>query len=321
MIRRRHVLSMAGAAALARPAVAQSWPDRPIRWIVPFPPGGSTDLWARLMAEPMAADLGQPIVIDNRGGAGGLIGTEAAARAAPDGHTMLFTITTHVTSPVVLRRFPYDPVADFAPIGKLGVTPLVLCASPSTQGNTVQDFAAWARGKDLSYASYAPGSSGHAYGQMFSDEARLNMTHVAYRGEGPMLQDMLAGNVACAFHSMAASGGAIRAGRIRPLALSGTQRLPSLPQVPLMRESGFSERFAFSGFIGLLAPARVPQPILDRTVASFRKVMETPATLSRLREIDTIPQYLDPTAFREDIARALRDWTVLATELNLSVQG
>jgi tripartite-type tricarboxylate transporter receptor subunit TctC len=321
MIDRRQMLALSGALALARPALAQSWPDRPIRWIVPFPPGGSTDLWARLVAEPMAADLGQPIVIDNRGGAGGLIGTEAAARAAPDGHTMLFTITTHVTSPVVLRRFPYDPVADFAPIGKLGVTPLVLCASPSTQGNTVQDFAAWARGKDLSYASYAPGSSGHAYGQMFTDEARLNMTHVAYRGEGPMLQDMLAGNVACAFHSMAASGGAIRAGRIRPLALSGTQRLPSLPSVPLMRESGFSERFAFSGFIGLLAPARVPQPILDRAVASFRKVMETPAVLARLNEIDTIPQYLGPAAFREDIARALRDWTVLATELNLSVQG
>lgn len=321
MFNRRHMLTMAGAAALARPAFAQTWPDRSIRWIVPFPPGGSTDLWARLMAEPMAADLGQPIVIDNRGGAGGLIGTEAAARATPDGHTMLFTITTHVTSPVVLRRFPYDPVADFAPIGKLGVTPLVLCASPSTQGNTVQDFAAWARGKDLSYASYAPGSSGHAYGQMFTDEARLNMTHVAYRGEGPMLQDMLAGNVACAFHSMAASGGAIRAGRIRPLALSGTQRLASLPNVPLMRESGFSERFAFSGFIGLLAPARVPQPILDRTVASFRRVMETPAVLARLNEIDTIPQYLGPDAFREDIARALRDWTVLATELNLQVSG
>jgi tripartite-type tricarboxylate transporter receptor subunit TctC len=321
MIDRRQMLALGGALPLARPALAQSWPDRPIRWIVPFPAGGSTDLWARLVAEPMAADLGQPIVIDNRGGAGGLIGTEAAARATPDGHTMLFTITTHVTSPVVLRRFPYDPVADFAPIGKLGVTPLVLCASPSTQGNTVQEFAAWARGKDLSYASYAPGSSGHAYGQMFTDEARLNMTHVAYRGEGPMLQDMLAGNVACAFHSMAASGGAIRAGRIRPLALSGTQRLPSLPNVPLMRESGFSNRFAFSGFIGLLAPARVPQPILDRAVASFRKVMETPAVLARLAEIDTIPQYLGPDAFRDDIARALRDWTVLATELNLSVQG
>lgn len=321
-MRRRTIIGAAAGLVLARPALSQgNWPDRAIRWIVPFPPGGSTDLWARLVSEPMAAELGQPIVIDNRGGAGGLIGTEAAAKAAPDGHTMLFTITTHVQSPVVLRRFPYDPVADFAPIGKLGVTPLVLCASPSTQGNTVQDFVAWARGKDLSYGSYAPGSSGHAYGQMFSDEARLNMTHVAYRGEGPMLQDMVAGTVACAFHSMAASGGAIRAGRIRPLGLSGTRPLPSLPQVPLLRASGFSTRFEFSGFIGLLAPARTPQPILDRAVAAFRRVVESEAVQRRLVEIDTIPAYLGPDAFREDIARSLREWTALATELNLSVQG
>lgn len=321
-MKRRSVLGIGAGIALARPALAQGgWPDRPIRWIVPFPPGGSTDLWARLVAEPMAAELGQPIVIDNRGGAGGLIGTEAAAKAAPDGNTMLFTITTHVQSPVVLRRFPYDPVADFAPIGKLGVTPLVLCASSSAQGNTVQDFVAWARGKDLSYASYAPGSSGHAYGQMFSDEARLNMTHVAYRGEGPMLQDMIAGTVACAFHSMAASGGAIRAGRIRPLGLSGTRPLPSLPNVPLLQDSGFSQRFAFSGFIGLLAPARTPQPILERSVAAFRRVVESEATQRRLVEIDTIPAYLGPDAFREDIARCLREWQALATELNLSVQG
>lgn len=321
-MKRRTILGASAGLAMARPALGQSgWPDRPIRWIVPFPPGGSTDLWARLVSEPMAAELGQPIVIDNRGGAGGLIGTEAAAKAAPDGNTMLFTITTHVQSPVVLRRFPYDPVADFAPIGKLGVTPLVLCASPSTQGNTVQDFVAWARGKDLSYGSYAPGSSGHAYGQMFSDEARLNMTHVAYRGEGPMLQDMVAGTVACAFHSMAASGGAIRARRIRPLGLSGTRPLPSLPEVPLLRQAGFSTRFEFSGFIGLLAPARTPQPILDRTAATFRKVVESEAVQRRLLEIDTIPAYLGPAEFREDIIRALRDWTALATELNLQVQG
>lgn len=320
-MRRRTIVAATAGLVLARPALAQGgWPDRPIRWIVPFPPGGSTDLWARLMSEPMSAALGQPIVIDNRGGAGGLIGTEAAARATPDGYTMLFTITTHVTSPVVLRRFPYDPVNDFAPIGKLGVTPLVLCASPSTQGNTLAEFVDWAKGKDLSYGSYAPGSSGHAYGQMFSDEAHLGMTHVAYRGEGPMLQDMIAGNVACAFHSMAASGGAIRSRRIRPLALSGTRRLPSLPEVPLMEEVGYSKRFAFSGFIGLLAPARTPQPIVDRTAGLFERIVADTNTQRRLLEIDTIPAWLGPDAFREDIARCLREWEVIATELNLFVQ-
>lgn len=321
-MKRRDILGASVALALARPALAQpGWPDRPIRWIVPFPPGGSTDLWARLVAEPVSTELGQSIVIDNRGGAGGLIGTEAAAKAAPDGYTMLFTITTHVQTPVVLRRFPYDPVNDFAPIGKLGVTPLVLCASPATQGDTLQGFVGWARGKDLSFASYSAGSTGHAYGQAFSDEARLNMTHVPYRGEGPMLQDMVAGNVACAFHSMAASGGAIRARRIRPIGLAGTRPLPSLPEVPLLVNSGFSRRFAFSGFIGLLAPARVPQPVLDRAAAAFRKVAESPDMQRRLLEIDTIPGYLGPAEFREDIIRSMRDWQALVDELNLSIQG
>ena len=136
------------AAAWSQPAsAADTWPAaRPITVVVPFPPGGGTDAFARPLSVTLAKALDQRIVIDNRGGAGGLIGTEAAAKSAPDGNTMLFTITTHVQTPVVLRRFPYDPVNDFAPIGKLGVTPLVLCASPSTQGNTLQDFVAWARG-------------------------------------------------------------------------------------------------------------------------------------------------------------------------------
>jgi len=321
-MKRRTMLAATAGLALARPALAQGqWPDRPIRWIVPFPPGGSTDLWGRLVAEPMATELGQPIIVDNRGGAGGLIGTEAAAKAAPDGYTMLFTITTHVQTPVVLRRFPYDPVNDFASIGKLGVTPLVLCASPSTQGDALRDVVAWARGRDLSFASYSAASTGHAYGQMVSDAAPLTMTHVSSRGEGPMLQDMVTGNVACAFHSMAASGGAIHARRIRPIGLAGTRPLPSLPEVPLLVENGFSQRFAFSGFIGLLAPARTPQPVIDRTAAAFRKVAESPAMQRRLLEIDTIPGYLGPVEFREDIIRSLRDWERLVAELNLSIQG
>jgi tripartite-type tricarboxylate transporter receptor subunit TctC len=136
-----------------------------------------------------------------------------------------------------------------------------------------------------------------------------------------MLQDMVAGNVACAFHSMAASGGAIRARRIRPLGLAGERPLPSLPEVPLLVNSGFSRRFAFSGFIGLLAPARTPQPILDRTAAAFRKVVENPAMQRRLLEIDTIPGYLGPAEFREDIIRSMRDWEALVSELNLSIQS
>ena len=203
-------------------------PDRPVRFIVPFPPGGGTDTWARIAAEGMQAELGQPIIIENRGGAGGLVGTEAAAKAPPDGYTLLFTITTHIQTPVVMQRFPYDPVADFAPIGRLGTTAITFCVGPAVPApvRSMADFTAWARDRDLSLGSYAAGSTGHAFVLMLAEEAKLRMTHVPYRGETPMLQDMLAGQIHGGFHSMAAAGEMMKAGRIRPLGSSGERRVP-----------------------------------------------------------------------------------------------
>ena len=321
-VRRRSLLG--ATAALPMPAVAQGgYPDRPVRFIVPFPPGGGTDVWARIAADGMQAELGQAIVIENRGGAGGLVGTEAAAKVPPDGYTLLFTITTHVQTPVVVKRFPYDPVADFAPIGRLGTTAITFCAGPAVPAmvRSMAEFTAWANGRDLSLGSYAPGSTGHAFALMLAEEAKLRMTHVAYRGETPMLQDMLAGQIHGGFHSMAAAGEMIRAGRIRPLASSGDRRVPSLPEVPTLGELGFSRRFAFGGFSGLLAPARTPQPVLDRLVEAFRVVAAKPETHQRLLAIDTFPSYQDPATFRAQIERNLREWTAIATALNLSVDG
>ena len=321
-VRRRSLLG--ATAALPMPAVAQGgYPDRPVRFIVPFPPGGGTDVWARIAADGMQAELGQAIVIENRGGAGGLVGTEAAAKVPPDGYTLLFTITTHVQTPVVVKRFPYDPVADFAPIGRLGTTAITFCVGPAVPATvrSMAEFTAWASGRDLSLGSYAPGSTGHAFALMLAEEAKLRMTHVAYRGETPMLQDMLAGLIHGGFHSMAAAGEMIRAGRIRPLASSGDRRVPSLPEVPTLGELGFSRRFAFGGFSGLLAPARTPQPVLDRLVEAFRVVAAKPETHQRLLAIDTFPSYQDPATFRAQIERNLREWTAIATALNLSVDG
>jgi tripartite-type tricarboxylate transporter receptor subunit TctC len=321
-VRRRSLLG--AAAALPAPASAQGgYPDRPVRFIVPFPPGGGTDVWARIAADGMQAELGQPIVIENRGGAGGLVGTEAAAKVAPDGYTLLFTITTHVQTPVVVKRFPYDPVADFAPIGRLDTTAITFCIGPAVPDGvrSMAEFTAWAGGRDLSLGSYAPGSTGHAFALMLAEEAKLRMTHVAYRGETPMLQDMLAGQIHGGFHSMAAAGEMIRAGRLRPLGSSGERRVPSLPEVPTLGELGFSRRFAFGGFSGLLAPARTPQPVLDRLVEAFRVVAAKPQTQQKLLALDTFPSYQDPAAFRAQIERNLREWTEIATALNLSVDG
>jgi tripartite-type tricarboxylate transporter receptor subunit TctC len=326
-MRRRPLLTLAAGIAApslaATPALAQpAYPDRPIRFIVPFPAGGGTDTWARIAAEGMQAELGQNIVIENRGGAGGLLGTEIASKAAPDGYGLLFTITTHVQTPVVFRRWPYQ-LSDFAPIGRLSTSNTSFLVGPRVpaQVTTMPQFLDWARGRDLSLGSYATGSTGHAFALMFAEEARLTMTHVAYRGENPMVADMLAGQIHGGFNSMAAAGEQIHSGRLRSLGATGERRIPSLPNIPTLRELGFSDRFSFSGFSGLLAPARTPAPVLARLAEAFRIAAAKPETTRKLLAIDTIPSFLGPEEFGDAIQRMLRDWTAIADRLNLYSEG
>ncbi len=307
---RRRCLLGSAAAALAAPALARAqatapWPNRPVRMVVPLPPGGATDIWARLVAEPMAEALGQPVVIENRAGAGGMIGTEAVARGPADGTAILFHISNFVQAPAVFRRWPYQPLEDFAFIGKMGTTPLPF----------------YARGRQLPFGTYSPGSSGHAFAQLLSDIRGLGMVPVHYRGEAPMLQDVLGGRVACAFHSMTGSGDHIRAGRIRPLAALGRDGVPSLPGVPTFASLGYPEDFARSGFVGVFAPARTPEPALARLVEAFRFAMGRPEVLRRLAEMDTIAQYLPPAEFREDVASYMRFWSDLVERMGLRVEG
>jgi tripartite-type tricarboxylate transporter receptor subunit TctC len=319
------------AGALALPALAHaqatppgSYPDRPIRFIVPFPAGGGTDIWARMVAEGMQAELGQPILIENRAGAGGMVGTEVAAKAVPDGYTLLYNITTHVQAPVTFRRFPYDPVRDFFPVGRLGTTAITFCVGPTVPASvtTLAGFVEWGRGRPLAFGNYGQGSTGHAYALLLAQEAGLQVTQVAYRGEAPMLQDLLAGSFHGGFHGMPASGEMIRARRIRPLATGGPDRVPSLAaEVPTLIELGYSRRFDFTGFTGLFAPARVPAPILDRLTTAFRSVATGPEMVRRLRAIDTAPGYEDPATFRQSVIRTLRQWEELAASLDLYATG
>jgi tripartite-type tricarboxylate transporter receptor subunit TctC len=320
MRRRALVSSLLTVPSLAW---AQAYPDRPIRFIVPFPPGGGTDTWARIAADGMQGELGQPIIIENRGGAGGLLGTEVAAKAAPDGYTLLFTITTHVQTPVVLKRFPYAPVEDFAFIGRLGTSNTTFCVGPKVpvEITTWAAFQPWAKGRDLSFANYAPGSTGHAFGLMLAQEAGLQAEQVSYRGETPMLQDILSGSVHGGFHSMAAAGEMMKARRARPLASAGTRRIASLGDVPLLRELGFSDRFAFEGFSGLMAPVKTPAPMLARLDEAFRAMAQKPETIRRLEQVETLPAYLDPAAFRAHVELNLRQWTEITAQLNLSAEG
>jgi tripartite-type tricarboxylate transporter receptor subunit TctC len=316
------LLAASGAVPAALAQQQQPWPSRPIRMVVPLPPGGATDIWARLVAEPMAQHLGQPVVIENRGGAGGMIGTEAVKNAPADGHTILFHIASFVQTPVVFRRFPYQPLEDFAFIGKMGTTPLPFCVREDVPARTLAEFVAWAKGRDLNYGTYSPGSSGHAFAQLLSDRHGLGMTAVHYRGEAPMLQDVLGGRIPCAFHSMTGSGDHIRAGRLRPLATLGPHPIPSLPGVPSFVSLGYpAEQWGQSGFVGLFAPVRTPDPVQARLVEAFRFAMTRPEVLRRLAEMDTIALYLGPAEFKEDVASYMRFWSALVDQIGLSAEG
>ncbi len=319
----RRTLFGVTAATLAMPALAQQpFPNRPIRMVVPLPPGGATDIWARLVAEPMAQALGQPVVIENRAGAGGMIGTEAVKNATPDGYTILFHIANFVQTPVVLRRWPYQPLEDFSFVGKFGTTPLPFCIGAEIPARTLAEFVAYARGRQLSYGTYSPGSSGHAFAQAFSDANNLDMVAVHYRGEAPLQQDMLGGRIPCAFLSMTGSGAHIVSGRFRPLATLGTDGIPTLPAVPTFVSLGYPrDIWGRSGFIGTFAPVRTPEPIFNRLVEAFRFAMTRPEVLARMAEMDTIAQYLPPQAFREDVAGYLAFWQQLVDRLGISAEG
>jgi tripartite-type tricarboxylate transporter receptor subunit TctC len=329
MHRRRRLLHAAAgsAAVIATPSFARAqarWPERPIRLIVPFPAGGGTDTWARMLAEPLGAELGQPLLIENRSGGSGMIGTDAAAKAAPDGYTLLLNITTHAQAPIVLRRFPYDPIRDFAFIGRLGTTAITFAVGPAVPETvaTLAGFVAWGRGRPLAFGNYGQGTTGHAFAMLLAQEAGLNVTHVAYRGEAPLLPDLLAGQVHGAFHSTIAAGEMFKAGRLRPLATGGPDRVPSLAdRVPTLLELGYSKRFDFSGFTGLFAPVRVPQEVAERLVPAFRKVVTSEDFVRRLRATDTIPGYEDPDTFRASVARTMRQWEELAQTLDLYSTG
>lgn len=315
------------AAPLLLPLAARAqerYPTKLVRVIVPYPAGGGTDTWARLTVDGMQPELGQPVIVDNRGGGNGLIGTEAAAKADPDGHTLLFTITTHVQVPVVMRRFTYQPVSDFRPIGRLSYTALAFCVGPKVPAEvkTLQKFVDWARGRDITFGNYAAGSHGHAFALMLAREAKLQAVNIAYRGESPMLQDILGGSIEGGFHSMAAAGEMVRAGRVRALAVAATkERIKSLPDLPTMQELGYSNHFGFTSFAGLFAPARTPQPVVDKLTAAFKVAALKPETVKKLENMDTVPAYLPSEEFKSQVERSLKEWTEIVDALNLRMDG
>jgi len=264
------------AFALAHAAAAQTYPSQPIRLIAPFPPGGSVDIIARFIAEPLSAQLGTRIVIDNRTGASGNIGMEAAARAAPDGYTIVLNTIPLATNPSLFDKLGWDPVRDFAPIGMVATSPHVVVVNNKVPAKTIAELLRLARASPgkLSYASAGVGSTFHLCGEMFKDATQTYILHVPYRGGGPAVQDTLAGQVDLSFPALASALPHIKSGTLRALAVTGTARTPLLPEVPTLREAGLKD-FQFTQWQALLAPAGTPPAIVARLSAALRNALNT----------------------------------------------
>jgi tripartite-type tricarboxylate transporter receptor subunit TctC len=278
----RNVALFATFAVLAAPGIAlsaqQDYPTKPVRLIVAFPPGGSTDIIARLVGQRLSDRLGQQVIIDNRGGAGGTVGTELAARATPDGYTLTMgTTSTHVIAPAAYPKLRYDPIKDFLPITLVASTPYLLVLNPSVKANSLKDFVALVKSQPgkLNYASAGTGSTTHLAMEMLKSAAGMDIVHVPYNGNAPAGAAVLGGQVQALFGSMPAVLPQAKAGKVRPIAVGTGKRSPALPDVPTVAESGYPG-FEASLWLGFFAPRGTPQPIINRLHGELVKIATSP---------------------------------------------
>jgi tripartite-type tricarboxylate transporter receptor subunit TctC len=278
-----NVAFAAALTAAAAAAQAQNYPARPVRLVVPAPPGGGTDILARTLAQKLAERLDQPFVVDNRAGGGGIIGSDVVAKAAADGYTLLMAFTSHVTNPSLQAKLPYDTLNDFAPVSMVAVVPSVLVLHPTVPAKSVRELIALARARPgtLNYASAGSGSATHLSAVLFSTMAGVTMVHVPYKGGGPALADLLGGQVSLMFGNMASTLPHIQSGRLRALAVTSAKRTPAAPELPTMAEAGLPGYEATAWF-ALLAPARTPAAVVKRLNAEVVAILQLPDVRQRL---------------------------------------
>ena len=321
-LRRTLLKTVAAAATMAAiaPAVwaADNYPSRPIKLIVPFGAGGSTDIVARLLADKMGPILGQAVVIENKGGAGGSIGAAEIAKSAPDGYTIgMATVSTHGSNPAIMSKLPYDARKDFAPITNVMAVPSVFVVHPSVPANTMQEFIALAKkepGK-YSFASPGTGSLGHANIENFMNLAGIELLHVPYKGAGQALNDALGGQVNAMTDNLSSSLTNIKAGKLRPLAVLGLKRAEVLPTYT---ELGFPE-MGDGGWFGLVAPAGTPKPIIDKLNAAAHQVMQDPDFQKKQKEIAGEGMGNSPEEFAKQIDAAIERYTAVAKRANIRI--
>ena len=314
---------IAGISMFCAPTLVgaqDAWPAKTIKIIAPVQPGGGVDLVARLVADRLGKVLGQSIIVENMSGGGGIVGSQAAARAAPDGYTlMLGYVGTHGTNPA-LRKLPYDAIKDFTPIAMVGGTPNILVVNPAVPANNLKEFIAYAKANPntISYGSAGQGTLTHLAMEQLKEEAGINVAHAPYRGIGPALTDLLGAQTQAVFPGLAAALPHINAGKLRPLAITGAARHPLMPNVPTLAELGYT---GFDGvqWYGIVGPAKLPAEITARLNAEINKALATPALKERLSAEALEPMPMTPEQFGKFIQADIARWSALARERKISL--
>ena len=314
-------MRVARRALLATPVAVlaqEGWPGRPVRMVIPYPPGGPTDILGRIVAQRLTVDLGQPFVAENRAGGGGSIGAEQVARAVPDGATFLVNASAHVILPHMLR-VPFDAVADFAPVTLIAALPLMLVVPASSPARDVAGLVAYLRANPAagSYASSSNGGAPHLAGEMFRLQSGLPLQHIPYRGSGQALPDVVSGQVALMFDSMASSADLVREGRLRALAVTTETRQPAFPDLPTMKEAGFPD-YEITTWYGIWAPARTA--VVRRMQQAVATALAHPEVASRLSALGAIAGGQTPEAFGEFAAREYARYARLVRDANIRAE-
>ncbi len=318
------VLGLAAAltlAAASADANAQWSPSRPVRLIVPFPPGGAVDVIGRIVASRLPERLGQQVVVDNRGGANAIIGTELTAKAAPDGHTILIVPAGHAITPSVTRKLPYDTLKDFAAIGLIGNGAYVLVVYPELPAKTVSEFVALAKARpgQLNYASTGHGNATHLAGELFKVLAGIDMVGVNYKGGGPALTDVIGGQIAAFFSGVASGATQIKAGRVRALGVTTARRTAALPEVPTIAEAGVPG-YEVDGWYGLLAPKATPAAIIRRFNVELAALVSSAEMKERLLAAGIDARASTPAEFHDRIARGITRWAGIGKKGRMAVE-
>lgn len=309
-------------AALAPPASqAETWPARPLRWVVPYPPGGSTDILARLVGQKLGERLGQPVVVENKPGAGGNIGTEYVAKQPADGYTILMgNIGPISINPTLYGNLPYQPLRDLAPVTLLMEVPNLLVANPALPVRSVRELTEYAKSKStLSYATPGAGTSLHLAGELFAHRTQLTLTQVAYKGSAPGLNDTMAGHVPIMFDNMPSALPLVKAGKLRALAITSAQRSAELPDVPTMQEAGVPD-YQIAGWFGVLVPAATPAPVVERLNREFQQILKLPDVKQRIAEMGGMASDSGPQAFKAFIQSETLKWSALIQSAHITLQ-